>query len=182
MLGLKLRDEFKGRRLKGTAIELTNNNNTGATQIPAEEFLRITYPSHDLLKTLEAAGPAQGRPVTLKGNRGQGKSHLMGALYHALSDNAATRQWLESWSDLLGNTKIKDIQLREGMHVISESLHRQRYKHLWDLLFENHPHGGYCRGKWEGLGEKKTDVPSDEILLELFQHTPTALILDEFQT
>ena len=56
MLGLTLREEFKGRRLKGTAIELTNNNNTGATQIPAADFLRITYPSTDLLKTLEAAG------------------------------------------------------------------------------------------------------------------------------
>jgi hypothetical protein len=182
MLGLKLRDEFKGRRLKGTAIELTNKNNTGATQIPAEEFLRITYPSHDVLKTLEAAGPAQRRPVTIKGDRGQGKSHLMGVLYHAFSDNAATRKWLESWSDLLGDAKIKNIQLREGMHIISESLHRQRYKHLWDLLFENHPYGSYCKGKWEALGDSKTDVPSDEILLELFENTPTALILDEFQT
>ena len=182
MLGLKLRQEFKGRRLKGTAIELTNKNNTGATQIPAEDFLRITYPSHDVLKTIEAAGPSQARPLTLKGERGQGKSHLMGVLYHAFCNNAATRQWLEKWSDLLGNPKIKDLQLRDGMHVISESLHRQRYKHLWDLLFENHPYGSYCKGKWEAQGDKKTDIPSDEILLELFQHTPTALILDEFQT
>jgi hypothetical protein len=182
MLGLQLRDEFKGRRLKGTAIELTNKNNTGATQIPATDFLRITYPSIDLLKTLEAAGPNQGRPITLKGERGQGKSHLMAALYHALTDVAATQQWLDHWAGLLPNSKIGSIQLRGGMHVISESLHRQRYKHLWDLLFDNHPHGSYGRGKWEGLGEKKTDVPSDEILLEMFEHTPTALILDEFQT
>jgi hypothetical protein len=182
MLGLKLREEFKGRRLKGTAIELTNNNNTGATQIPAADFFRITYPSTDLLKTLEAAGPNQGRPITLKGERGQGKSHLMGALFHAMHDATATQQWLDNWAGLLPNAKIGSIQLRKGMHVISESLHRQRYKHLWDLLFENHPHGGYCRGKWEGLGANKTDVPSDEILLEMFQHTPTALILDEFQT
>jgi hypothetical protein len=182
MLGLKLRDEFKGRRLKGTAIELTNKNNTGATQIPAKDFLRITYPSYDLLKTIEAVGPAQGRPVTLKGERGEGKSHLMGVLYHAFSDNAATLQWLGHWADTIGNASIRDIQLRDGMHVISESLHRQRYKHLWNLLFENHPHGSYCKGKWEALGEKKTDIPSDEILLELFNHTPTALILDEFQT
>ena len=32
MLGLTLREEFQGRRLKGTAIELANENNTGATQ------------------------------------------------------------------------------------------------------------------------------------------------------
>jgi hypothetical protein len=182
MLGLKLRDEFQGRRLKGTAIELANKNNTGATQVSAADFLRITYPSHDVLKTIEAAGPGQGRPITLKGERGQGKSHLMAALYHALTDQAATQHWLKNWSHTLGDVKISQIQLREGMHVISDSLHRQRYKFLWDLLFDNHPHGGYCRGKWEGLGAKKTDVPSDEILLELFQHTPTALILDEFQT
>mgnify|MGYP003966723775 CR=1 FL=1 len=182
MLGLKLRNEFKGRRLKGTAIELTNKNNTGATQIPANDFLRITYPSYDVLKTIEAAGPAQGRPLTIKGDRGQGKSHLMGVLYHAFNDNIATRQWLENWSEKLSNPKIKDIQLREGMHVISDSLHRQRFKYLWDLLFENHPHGNYCKGKWEAQGDNKTDIPSDEILLELFKHTPTALILDEFQT
>ena len=64
MLGLTLRDEFRGRRLKGTAIELTNKNNTGATQVAAAEFLKITYPSTDVLKMLEAAGPDQGRPVS----------------------------------------------------------------------------------------------------------------------
>ena len=90
MLGLELRKEFKGRRLKGTAIELTNSSKTGATQIPASEFLKITYPTTDLLKTLEAAGPKHGRPVTLKGERGQGKSHLMAALIHALNDQKAT--------------------------------------------------------------------------------------------
>ncbi len=182
MLGLTLRDEFKGRRLKGTAIELTNKNNTGATQVSAADFLRITYPSHDVLKTIEAAGPTQGRPVTLKGERGQGKSHLMAALYHAFTDHKATQHWLNNWAHTLGDAQIGQIPLRGGMRVIGESLHRQRYKYLWDLLFDNHPHGGYCRGKWEGLGDKKPDVPSDEILLELFQHTPTALILDEFQT
>lgn len=32
MLGLTLREEFRGKRLKGTAIELSNESNTGATQ------------------------------------------------------------------------------------------------------------------------------------------------------
>jgi hypothetical protein len=182
MLGLELRKEFKGRRLKGTAIELTNKNKTGATQVPASDFFKITYPTADVLKTIEAVGPNQGRPVTLKGERGQGKSHLMAMIYHAFMDNAATSQWLSEWGNRLSNEKIADLPLRSGMVVISESLHRQRYKFLWDLLFEQHPYGDYCRGKWESSGEKKTDVPSDEILHEMFKHTPTALILDEFQT
>ena len=42
MLGLKLRNEFMDRRMRGTAIELINNNNTGATQVPARDFLEIT--------------------------------------------------------------------------------------------------------------------------------------------
>jgi hypothetical protein len=59
MLGLTLRDEFKGKRLKGTAIELSNDTNTGATQIAAQKFLEITYPTHDLLKGIEAVGPKE---------------------------------------------------------------------------------------------------------------------------
>jgi hypothetical protein len=48
MFDLKLRPEFRGRRLKGTAIELSNENQTGATQIAPGKFLEITYPSIDL--------------------------------------------------------------------------------------------------------------------------------------
>lgn len=132
MLGLNLRQEFRGRRLKGTAIELSNEANTGATQIAAKDFLEITYPTHDLLKGIEAVGPNQGRPVVVIGERGLGKSHLMAALYHAVHDAASTRAWLKSWSTTLGDPRIGDIQLRDGMLVIGESLHRQRYKFLWD--------------------------------------------------
>jgi hypothetical protein len=182
MLGLTLRKEFQGRRLKGTAIELANEKNTGATQVPASEFLEITYPSGDLLKAIEAVGPDQGRPLVLIGERGLGKSHLMAALYHALTDADTTKAWLETWADRLGSPKIASLPLRSGMKVISESLHRQRYKFLWDIFFDNHPHGQFIRGKWEGLGEKKTDVPPDTLVLELLRKQPVALLLDEFQT
>lgn len=96
MLGLTLREEFRGRRLKGTAIELSNDTNTGATQVAAQEFLEITYPTHDLLKAIEAVGPNQGRPVVVMGERGLGKSHLMGALHHAVSDSASTAAWQDA--------------------------------------------------------------------------------------
>jgi hypothetical protein len=182
MLGLILREEFRGKRLKGTAIELSNDTNTGATQIAAKEFLEITYPTHDLLKGIEAVGPNQGRPVVVIGERGLGKSHLMAALYHAVNDAASTGAWLNSWAGTLGDPQIGKIALRSGMLVIGESLHRQRYKFLWDLLFERHPQGDYIKGKWEGMGAAKTDIPSDQLILELLQHTPTMLLLDEFQT
>ena len=182
MLGLDLRQEFKGRRLKGTAIELSNNNETGATQIAAQEFLEITYPTHDLLKGIEAVGPEKGRPVVVIGERGLGKSHLMAALFHAVNDPASTSAWLNQWSSTLKDPDINQIPLRDTMLVIGESLHRQRYKFLWDILFDRHPHGAYIKGKWEGMGDGKTDIPSDELILELLQHSPTMLLLDEFQT
>src|SRR2546427_729812 len=118
MLGLTLRKEFQGKRLKGTAIELANEKSTGATQIPAAKFLEITYPSSDLLKTIEAIGPDQGRSLVLLGERGQGKSHLMAVLYHALTDALATGAWLKAWGARLGNPKIAALPLRNGMHVI----------------------------------------------------------------
>jgi hypothetical protein len=182
MLGLSLREEFRGSRLKGTAIELSNENNTGATQIAAPSFLDITYPTHDLLKGIEAIGPDQGRPVVVIGERGLGKSHLLATLFHAVHDPASTRAWLNAWAITLGDPRIGAIPLRDGMLVIGESLHRQRYKFLWGLLLDRHPYGAYIRGKWEGMGIGKTDIPSDELILQLLQNRPTMLLLDEFQT
>lgn len=182
MLGLMLREEFQGRRLKGTSIELSNENNNGATQISARKFLEITYPTHDILKGIEAVGPDHGRPVVVIGERGLGKSHLMAVLYHAVSDATATAAWLREWGVILNEPQIGKISLRNNMRVIGESLHRQRYKFLWDLLFERHPHGAYIMGKWEGMGAAKTDIPSDQLILELLRHSPTMLLLDEFQT
>ena len=182
MLGLMLREEFQGRRLKGTSIELSNENKNGATQISAREFLEITYPTHDILKGIEAVGPDHGRPVVVIGERGLGKYHLMAVLYHAVSDATATAAWLREWGVILNEPQIGKISLRNDMRVIGESLHRQRYKFLWDLLFERHPHGAYIKGKWEGMGSVKTDIPSDQLILEMLRHSPTMLLLDEFQT
>lgn len=179
MLGLKLREEFRGARLKGTAIELSNDQRTGATQIAAQKFLEITYPTHDVLKGIEAVGPNQGRPVVVYGERGLGKSHLLAALYHAVNDPASTAAWLKSWADTLKQPKIGAIPLRSGMEVIGESLHRQRYKFLWDLLFDRHPHGSFIKGKWAAT---ETSIPSDTLIIELLEQKPTMLLLDEFQT
>lgn len=182
MLGLTLRQEFQGRRLKGTAIELANENNTGATQVSAADFLGITYPTADVLAAMESIGPGQGQPVVLIGERGQGKSHLLAALYHGFTSPEVTSKWLTTWGERLGQPKLGQIKFRPKTLVISESLHRQNFKFLWDLIFDRHPNGPYIKGKWEAQGDKRTDIPGDKLLIELFKHTPTALVLDEFQT
>lgn len=182
MLELKLREEFRGRRLKGTTVDFKNQSGTGALDVTAAEFLKITYPSHDLLKAIEAIGPGHSRPVVLLGARGQGKSHLMAALYHLCHDTDSGASWLKEWAEHLKNPQIAALKLRSDCHVIAESLHLQRYKYLWDILFALHPKGNYYEGKWSGMGEKKTDVPSYDLMMEMFTDQPTVLILDEFQT
>lgn len=181
MLGLQLREEFRGKRLKGTTVDFTNQSKTGALEVPANEFLRITYPSFDLLKTIESIAPGQSRPVVLMGARGQGKSHLLAALFHLCTSPGAGQAWLTEWAERLG-PDVGALQLRQDCQVIAESLHLQRYKFLWDVLFERHPKGQKYLGKWEGMGEKKTDVPSYDLMAEMFAEQPTVLILDEYQT
>lgn len=75
----------------------------------AAEFLEITYPSGDVLKSVEAVAPDAGRPVVMIGERGQGKSHIMAVLYHAFTSVKATRKWLEAWADRMGNPKIGKV-------------------------------------------------------------------------
>src|SRR5687768_383077 len=98
MLGLQLREEFRGMKLRGTTIDFNNDAKTGALDLPARDFLRITYPSIDLVKTVKAAAPGADRAVVLIGNRGQGKSHLMAALCHLLRNPEAGEEWLKGWA------------------------------------------------------------------------------------
>lgn len=179
MLNLNLRPEFRGKTLKGTVIELRNSKSTGAIQKSASDFLDITYPSIDLLKLAEAIQPDKGQTIVLKGGRGQGKSHMMAAAYHLMKDHGAATAWRDYWGDRLQDDVVKGLNFREGFLVIAEALHNQRYKFLWDPIFEQHPKGDYVRGKWEARG---TDVPSNDDMIELFSEQPTVLIFDEFQT
>lgn len=179
MLGLQLRDEFKGARLRGTTIDFTNDAKTGALDMAAPDFLRITYPSVDLIKTIKAAAPGSNRAVVLIGDKGQGKSHLMAALCHLLRDPDAGEAWLKDWSDKLSRPELAQLGLHSARHVIAEPLHDRRFAYLWDLLFARHPNGEYARGVWAG---QKTEVPGKDILVEMFKSKPCALLLDEFQT
>jgi hypothetical protein len=182
MLNLQLRDEFKGERLRGTTIDFSADRPTSALQKPTAEFLSITYPSIDLLRVFAATQPDKSRPVVLLGGRGQGKSHLMAALWHSIKDPAEASKWLAYWAEKLNRPELKTLKFRADFLVIAESLHQQRFKFLWDILFERHPKGAFIKGKWEGMGAAKTNVPNIDLLLELFKAQPTALLLDEFQT
>ena len=54
MLGLKLRDEFLGAQMPGTAISLRTSGNQGAAQNDPENILSVTYPTADIQAALMA--------------------------------------------------------------------------------------------------------------------------------
>lgn len=67
MLGLTLREEFRGKRLKGTAIELSNDTNTGATQIAAQSFLEISTRSPSRVTSASTTATKARRSSTPSG-------------------------------------------------------------------------------------------------------------------
>ena len=70
MQPLDLRDEFLSKHMRGTAIELRNKQNTGWAQKGPEALLAITYPTSDVLRSLEAVSAATpGQPVVFLGQR-----------------------------------------------------------------------------------------------------------------
>ena len=185
MLDLTLREEFRGTKIDGTTVEFTKRSGSGALEVSADSFLRITYPSADLLHAIEAISPEQSRPVVLMAPRGQGKSHLLAALYHLCTDPAAGRSWLDEWAGRLNRKDIADLKLRQGCTVIAESLSKLEYRSLWDLLCDRHPKGAFYKGKWtEAHKDDPTTagLPSKSFLAEMFAEYPTVLILDEYQT
>jgi hypothetical protein len=182
MLPLELREEFLGKQMPGTAIELRNKQNSGWAQRDPADLLRITYPTADVQNALHAISrDAAGKPVVFLGPRGRGKSHLMALLHHAVESPELVERWAQEWASRLPEPAplLSGLSLRRGFRPISETLSNQEALNLWDVLFDNHPRGLYYRGKFEQAG---TAVPAASLVEDLCKSQPTALILDECQT
>lgn len=180
MLELKLRAEFLGAHMSGTAIALRTSDNQGAAQKSADQILSITYPTADVQTALKAISTKRsGCPIILMGDRGRGKSHIMAVMHHAIQSPDIVEKWLKDWSTNGENSELKSFKMVNGFIPISEPVHNHEYFLLWDLLFDRHPQGQYFRGKFENM---KNPFPPRTLMEEMFEKSPTCLILDEFQT
>jgi hypothetical protein len=180
MLGLKLRDEFLGEQMAGTAIELRTPDNQGAAQKSPEQILSITYPTADVQLALAALQKGRvGVPVVLVGDRGRGKSHIMAVMHHAIKSPDVVENWIHEWGNKLDVTTLQHLELVKGYFPISEPVHNQEYPFLWDLIFDRHPNGQYYRGQFENMAQ---NIPPRSLLQKMFEDQPTCLILDEVQT
>jgi hypothetical protein len=107
MLGLTLRDEFRGQHLPSTAISLVEPDGTGATQVAPDKILSITYPTGDIQTALRAFhGSRPPRPLVLQGSRGKGKSHLLALLHHAIATPQQVENWANEWAARAGISSI----------------------------------------------------------------------------
>lgn len=180
MLGLKLRDEFLGEHMPGTAIALRTSDNQGAAQKSADHILSITYPTADVQTALKAISTKRnGCPIVLMGDRGRGKSHIMAVMHHAIQSPDIVEKWSKNWGMNIGCDELKSYEIVKGYVPISEPVHNHEYLLLWDLLFDRHPKGQYYRGQFENM---KKPFPPRTLLEKMFKDHPTCLILDEFQT
>ncbi|MDA0524213.1 hypothetical protein [Methanococcoides alaskense] len=180
MLNLKLRDEFLGAQMPGTAISLCTSDNQGAVQKSANYILSITYPTADIQTALKAIGSKRsGSPIVLMGDRGRGKSHIMAVMHHAINSPSTVESWLYEWGEKLDDSEMKNFKMVQGFFPISEPVQNNEYPLLWNLLFDRHPKGDFYRGKFEGMEQS---YPPRSLLEEMFEDCPTCLILDEFQT
>ncbi len=180
MLGLKLRDEFLGAHMPGTAIALRTSDNQGAAQKSPDHILSITYPTTDVQTALKAISARNsGRPIVLMGDRGRGKSHIMAVMHHGIQSPDVVELWLKDWGNKVGSDELKNAEMLKGYMPISEPVHNHEYPLLWDLLFDRHPKGQYYRGQFESMAQP---FPPRTLMEKMFQDQPTCLILDEFQT
>jgi hypothetical protein len=179
MLNLRLRDEFLGPHMPSTAISLRRRDGSGAAQQGPDQILSITYPTADVQTALRALGTGRAqRPVVLMGERGRGKSHIMGVMHHAINSASEVEAWARDWGGKLSTDVLRDLALQRGFFTITEPVHNHEYPLLWDLLFDRHPKGEFFRGKFKQMGHP---YPPRSLLEEMFTEQPVALILDEFQ-
>jgi hypothetical protein len=112
MLGLKLREEFLGVHMPGTAIALRTSDNQGAAQKSPDYILSITYPTADVQTALKAISKKRsGCPIVLMGDRGRGKSHIMAVMHHAIQSPGIVENWLKDWSAKSGSDELKSFEM-----------------------------------------------------------------------
>src|SRR5206468_3363079 len=151
---------------------------TGATQVPAQQVLSITYPTGDIQTSLRAFhGSRPPRPLVLQGSRGKGKTHLLAVLHHAIASPQQVENWANDWAVRTGISPLQNLQLPRGFLPISEPVHHGEFKFLWDFIFARHPEGQRFLGQFQATGEQ---FPRKSLMEELFKACPTALLLDEF--
>ena len=170
----KIKDIITARRdvLEGTFQGVIQTHKVDAREKRLEnnpeEFLKITYPSSAIKRTLELIGKKlSGRSnqggFLLVGPYGSGKSHALITLYHLFNNPSLARDWGKQW-------KI-DFELPEKSRSVIVSTRRYDVDHLWEPIFK-------LLGREDLLSEIKRFPTTDQIE-EIIGDDTVAIFIDE---
>jgi len=134
------------------------------------EFLKITYPSSAIKRTLERikeklSGKSNQGGFLLVGPYGSGKSHTLITIYHLFNNPSLARDWGRRW-------KI-DIELPEKSRSVIISTRRYDVDHLWEPIFK-------LLGKYDMLSKIKRFPTTDQIE-EIIGDDTIAIFIDEIE-
>lgn len=135
-----------------------------------QEFLKITYPSSALKRTLERieeklSGKSDQGGFLLVGPYGSGKSHTLITLYHLFNNPSLAREWGKQW-------KI-DFELPEKSRSVIVSTRRYDVDRLWEPIFK-------LLGREDILSEIKRFPTTDQIE-EIIGDETVAIFIDEIE-
>jgi len=172
----KIKDVLKPRKdvLEGTfqGVIQTHKVDSKEKRIEnnPEEFLKITYPSSAIKRTLERideklSGKSNQGGFLLVGPYGSGKSHTLIALYHLFNNFSLARNWGKRWG--------MDFELPEKSRSIIISTRRYDVDRLWEPIFK-------LLGREDLLGEIKRFPTTDQIEEAIGDDT-VAIFIDEIE-
>ncbi len=135
-----------------------------------QEFLKITYPSSAIKRTLERIEEKLSKKSNqggflLVGPYGSGKSHTLITLYHLFNNPSLAKDWGKQW-------KI-DFEIPEKSRSVIVSTRRYDVDHLWDPIFK-------LLGREDILGEIKRFPTTDQIE-EMIGDDTVAIFIDEIE-
>lgn len=172
----KIKDIITARRdvLEGTFQGVIQTHKVDAKEKRLEnnpqEFLKITYPSSAIKRTLERieekfSGRSNQGGFLLVGPYGSGKSHALITLYHLFNNPSLARDWGKQW-------KV-DFELPEKSQSVIISTRRYDVDHLWEPIFK-------LLGREDLLGEVKRFPTTDQIE-EIVGDDTVAIFIDEIE-
>ena len=134
------------------------------------EFLKITYPSSAIKRTIERvneklSGMSNQGGFLLVGPYGSGKSHSLIALFHLFNNPQLAKEWGKSWR--------LDIDLPEKSRSVIISTRRYDVDHLWEPIFK-------LLGREDILKNVKRFPTTDQIE-EIIGDNTVAIFIDEIE-
>jgi|GEM_PF-2807797 len=136
----------------------------------AREFFNITFPTHEVVETLRVLASRLTNPsevpgtLLLSGRYGLGKSHILMAAHHALTNPAAAQEWAHRWN-------LPAFEVPDDVVVITRSFIHRGQEDLWEVVLSS----------VDGQRSFEGDFPDGATLEALVGERRVVLIFDEIE-